>query len=95
MSGRIASSAINPETIFDMDVSGLSIPWIDMKKEVEADTAAVAAGFKSRQQVIREHGGSLREIDRERAQDKQPAANPLEAVENDDPANTNDDIATA
>ena len=34
------------------------MPWIDPQKEVTAEEKAVAAGFKSRAQVIRERGGN-------------------------------------
>ena len=47
-----------------------SLPWVDPVKEVTAEERQVAAGFKSRSQVIRERGQNPRDvedqIDRER-----------------------------
>ena len=48
---------VDPESHFDCDIRGVGMPWIDPKKEVEADAAAVQNRFKSRAQVIRERGG--------------------------------------
>ena len=49
------------------------MPWIDPKKEGEAEQLAVSAGFKSRTQVIRERGSNpqdvFEQIKQERAQD--------------------------
>jgi len=53
----ILPSDIDKQTLFAADFRGPSIPWIDPLKEVKADVEVVAAGFKSRSQVIRERGG--------------------------------------
>jgi lambda family phage portal protein len=46
----------DPLTLYDAEFRGQARPWIDPKKEIEAELMAVQAGFKSRQQVIRERG---------------------------------------
>ena len=48
---------IDMETVFDADMRSPGMPWIDPKKEVDADVAAVESRFKSRTQIIRERGG--------------------------------------
>ena len=48
---------VDMETIFDADMRSPGMPWIDPKKEVDADVAAVENRFKSRTQIIRERGG--------------------------------------
>ncbi|MGB5583307.1 MAG: phage portal protein, partial [Gammaproteobacteria bacterium] len=45
-----------PESINRADYRAPGMPWIDPKKEMEADSVAVVNGFKSRQMVIRERG---------------------------------------
>jgi lambda family phage portal protein len=52
-----------------VEIRGPGIPWIDPKKEAEADGIAVENGFKSRHQVIRERGGDPRLVDQELAAD--------------------------
>ena len=67
-------SNIDMETIFDADMRSPGMPWIDPKKEVEADAAAVENRFKSRTQIIRERGGDPdvveEQIKQERERDK-------------------------
>jgi len=48
--------------------------WVDPLKDVEANRAAVAAGFKSPTQVINEMGGDREDVYQEIAQDKEYAA---------------------
>ena len=48
---------IDMETLFDADMRSPGMPWIDPKKEVEADASAVQNRFKSRTQIIRDRGG--------------------------------------
>lgn len=48
---------IDMETVFDADMRSPGMPWIDPKKEVDADAIAVEKRFKSRTQIIRERGG--------------------------------------
>lgn len=66
---------VDPATLFDCEVARPLMPWIDPAKEVNADAAAVEAGFKSRHQVIRERYGDPRRTDAELAADRfTPAA---------------------
>lgn len=43
--------------------------WVDPKSEVEADVAAIAAGLKSREEVVAGRGRDIDELDEERARD--------------------------
>ena len=54
----IPKDQINPRTIKKAGFQGPVMPWIDPQKEVTAEEKSVAAGFKSRGQVIRERGGN-------------------------------------
>jgi len=45
-----------PETLARADYRAPGMPWIDPKKEMEADAVAVTNGFKSRHMVVRERG---------------------------------------
>jgi lambda family phage portal protein len=45
-----------PETLTRADYRSPGMPWIDPKKEMEADAIAVESGFKSRHMVMRERG---------------------------------------
>ena len=88
----VSTRGIDPETLTDATFSGLSIPWIDPLKETQAEREAVDAGFKSRPQVIREHGGDPREVDAAREMDDAapeppaPVAPPAEEVDDADAA---------
>ena len=48
---------INPASLYDVDIRGVLLPWIDPKKEIEADVIAINNGLKARTNVIRERGG--------------------------------------
>jgi len=61
-----------PETLNRADYRAPGMPWIDPKKEIEADQVAVQAGFKSRHQVIRERGYDPDIVDQQRAADVMP-----------------------
>ncbi|MDF3606213.1 phage portal protein [Paracoccus sp. DMF-8] len=43
--------------------------WVDPRNEVEADVAAIAAGLKSREEVVAGRGRDIDELDAERARD--------------------------
>lgn len=45
-----------PGTLTRADYRSPGMPWIDPKKEIEADQIAVESGFKSRHMVMRERG---------------------------------------
>lgn len=52
----VVPKSITQESLTKADYRAAGMPWIDPKKEVEADAIAVQNGFKSRQMVIRERG---------------------------------------
>lgn len=75
---------VDMATIAAADFRGPALPWIDPKKEIEAEALAVENGFKSRRQVIRDHGGNPDEVDAQLADDgdrqpTQPASDPAPA----------------
>lgn len=81
-SGALTLQAgVDMTTLFDADMRSPGMPWIDPKKEVEADAAAVANRFKSRTQIIRERGGDpdvveeqiKQEVERDKANGFAPA----------------------
>ncbi|MAR56972.1 MAG: phage portal protein [Rickettsiales bacterium] len=55
---ELPKTKLNPRTLKKAGFQGPVMPWIDPQKEVTAEEKAVAAGFKSRAQVIRERGGN-------------------------------------
>ena len=57
--------SVDQDTVMDVDIRGPGIPWIDPKKEIEADGLAIQYGLKSRHQVIRERGGNPAQVDLE------------------------------
>lgn len=77
LSGKLElpEGSINPRTLWNAGFQGPTMPWIDPKKEGEAEQLAVSAGFKSRSQVIRERGGNpqdvFEQIKQERAQEEE------------------------
>ena len=72
---EVAENEINKISLNKASFQGPTMPWIDPKKEGEAEQLAVGAGFKSRAQVIRERGGNpqdvFEQIKQEREQEKQ------------------------
>lgn len=50
-------NSIDPMTLFDAEHVGSGVPYIEPKREVEADVIAVDNGFKSQSQVILERTG--------------------------------------
>lgn len=71
----VPDGSINQRTLKKAGFQGPNMPWIDPKKEGEAEMIAVGAGFKSRAQVIRERGGNpqdvFEQIRQEREQEKE------------------------
>lgn len=57
-------------TIYDASHSAPPMPWIDPKKEMEANKTAEEMQWKSRPGIIRERGGNPDQINREILQDK-------------------------
>lgn len=87
-----------------VEMRGPGVPWVDPKKEMDADALAVEKGFKSRHQVIRERGGDPRLVDKELAADtfepkqqQQPsmpdASQPGGSADNEDSADSEDEAA--
>jgi lambda family phage portal protein len=72
---EVGEKEINKISLNKASFQGPTMPWIDPKKEGEAEQLAVGAGFKSRAQVIRERGGNpqdvFEQIKQEREQEKQ------------------------
>ena len=71
----VPEDSINQRSLKKAGFQGPNMPWIDPKKEGEAEMIAVGAGFKSRAQVIRERGGNpqdvFEQIKQEREQEKE------------------------
>jgi lambda family phage portal protein len=76
LSGQLPNSdnTLQKQSLKKASFQGPNMPWIDPKKEGEAEMIAVSAGFKSRSQVIRERGGNpqdvFEQIKQERKQEK-------------------------
>lgn len=66
----IPANSINQRTLKKASFQGPTMPWIDPKKEGEAEMIAVGAGFKTRVQVIRERGGNPQDIFEQIKQEK-------------------------
>ncbi len=82
---RVPANA-KPMSVYRPELRAPALPWIDPLKEIEAASAAVAAGFKSRQQVIRDLGGDPRAVDRQREADPfRPAAQSSAPAPAEDP----------
>lgn len=60
---------VDPARIYDCDIRGPGMPWIDPLKEVQADIKAIESGLKSRAQVIRDRGGDPAVVDEQIAAD--------------------------
>ena len=71
LSGRLQlQRATDLDSLYRPEIRAPALPWIDPKKEIEAHVLAVTAGFRSRQQVIRDLGGDPRTVDRQLAADE-------------------------
>ena len=74
LSGQLPNGEVQKQSLKKASFQGPNMPWIDPKKEGEAEMIAVSAGFKSRSQVIRERGGNpqdvFEQIKQERGQEK-------------------------
>lgn len=95
--GLISMDGADPRTIYDAGWTPPQMPWIDPKKESEANALMEDRGYKSRSQIVRERGKSpwqtlveIQQDDQDAAslglkfpRDQQPAA-PEQPPENDD-----------
>ena len=77
---KVPSTVIDADSLLDVDMRGPGMPWIDPKKEIEADAMAVQSHFKSRHQVIRERGGDPAIVDEQIKADPMPAQEPTTAA---------------
>jgi lambda family phage portal protein len=94
----IPKNSINQRTLKKASFQGPTMPWIDPKKEGEAEVIAVGAGFKTRAQVIRERGGNpqdvFEQIKQEKTQEKEAgitfntSQKPINQTEKDDAKDT-------
>lgn len=57
--------SLNPDTLYDADYLGPSMPWIDPDKETKANERAVRSGHASDQQIIRKRGGNPETVRRQ------------------------------
>lgn len=61
---------VTPDMVANaVEIRGPGLPWIDPKKEIEADILAIDNGIKSRHQVIRERNGDPAIVDMQIAAD--------------------------
>ena len=92
----IMPAGVTMEQLYaSVDMRGPGIDWIDPKKESEADVNNINNGLKSRHQVIREHNGDPRQVDRELAADtfkkKEPEPQTEPVSSDDEEQNTTDE----
>lgn len=78
----VRAPGANPDTLFDMACSRVSIPWIDIEKEAKANETRLNTGQASRSQVLREKGLIPEKVHRERLKDatKQNEIDRIEAL---------------
>ena len=95
MSGAVTvPPTMTQEQLYNADYGGVAMPWIDPKKEVEADALKIEAGLASRYQVIRERGGDPRMVDEQRKQDTDaPAMEQDKPAAKEKPADTDEEAA--
>lgn len=87
VSAALAGGVLRParnvdlKTIFDAEHHAPGMPWIDPKKEVEADALKVEQRFNSRSQIIRQRGGDPdvveKQIVQERERDRELGLEPV------------------
>lgn len=64
---------VNPNTIYNATHTPPPMPWIDPKKEAEANEILERRGYKSRSRIIRERGDNPDQVNRELQRDKAEA----------------------
>lgn len=79
--GKVSTKGTDPDTLYDADYRGPGLPWIDPLKETQAEALAVANGFKSRHQVIRERGNDPILVDEQLEDDTFEPAQPAQAAQ--------------
>lgn len=72
LSGELAAPDFETNTAayFAVDWHPPALPWVDPKKDVDADVAAIAAGIRSRRQVVASQGYDIETLDAEIAADR-------------------------
>jgi len=58
LTGALDGVAFDRDTRYEVEHRGAPMPWIDPLKEAKADEVAVANGFKSQAQVIKDRSGN-------------------------------------
>ncbi len=87
---------INEASLYTPEIRPPQMPWIDPKKEIEAFALMVEAGFRSRQQVIRDMGGDPATVDAQLAADPLDIRPPTETETPEAPKDdTEDDMEEA
>jgi lambda family phage portal protein len=70
LAGRISlPTDLDPASVYRPELRQPALPWIDPKKEIEAQALAVQSGFRARWQVIRDLGGDPQAVDKQLASD--------------------------
>jgi len=82
LQGRLLNVALPMRQLLRAEFHGPAIPWIDPKKEIEADVIAIDRGLATREQIIRRRGGDPRKVP-ERTTDEREAT-PQESAPADD-----------
>lgn len=72
-------AGVDEMSLYRPEIRPPQIPWIDPKKEIEAFQAMVEAGFRSRQQVIRDLGGDPATVDAQLMADPLDVRPPLDS----------------
>ncbi len=65
----ILPRSVDPDTIYDVAIAGVTMAYVDPKKEVEADILKIQAGLASRSQVISDRGGDPLVVAKQRDND--------------------------
>lgn len=78
-SGRLAVPAgVDMRGLLRAEYRGPATPWVDPKKEIEADLLAIEGNLLSRHQVIRKRGGDPQIVDQQIDQDTKHPTTPSE-----------------
>lgn len=68
--GLVPLLGVDMVTVFDVEHVGRGIPYIEPKREVEADEKKVQSGFASRSQIILERGGNPQVVRKQIVQER-------------------------
>lgn len=87
---------VDQASLYMPQMRGPGMPWIDPKKEVEADVLAINNHIKSRPQVIRERGGDPAMVDKEIEKDNlmvEPETSKMPTSEEDEAQEAEEEAA--